>query len=93
MFAKLPARSPAPAPRCSHTATRVEEGILVLGGGVSDGGWRHFGDAWLLDLSNMRWRALEVSGGFCPRRGHSTAYDAPRRRLVVFGGGRPRGNS
>ena len=91
MWTKLHTESQPPAPRCSHTATAVDAGVVVLGGGSVESdearspvddvvlehpSFRHFADAWLLRASDARWLPLEIEGGFTPRRGHSTVFDA-----------------
>ncbi|KAH8048187.1 DUF4410-containing protein [Aureococcus anophagefferens] len=86
-WAQLPAHTPRPSPRCSHSATAVPGGLLIYGGGVATPGGKftHCGDAWLLDEETARWRELEMDDS-CARRGHTSVYDARREQLVVFGG-------
>ena len=57
---------------------------MILFGGYGVGGVQ--GDLWSLDLTNQIWRQLVVPDGPGPRWGMLSAYDARRRRMVLFGG-------
>ena len=81
----------SPPGRCSHSATAVDNGVLILGGGRANDGssngqpaFVHFCDAWFLDPQDAQWRELAVDSPFTARRGHSALLH--ERHLVVFGG-------
>ena len=75
---------PRPPPRCSHAATALEGGIIVLGGGVyREHRFKHYADAWLLEAATATWRELPLSDDFVARRGHSAVHDVARDRLIV----------
>ena len=81
----------SPPGRCSHSATSVDNGVLILGGGRANDGssngqpaFVHFCDAWFLDPQDAQWRELTIESPFTARRGHSALLH--ERRLVVFGG-------
>ncbi len=81
----------SPPGRCSHSATCVDNGVLILGGGRANDGssngqpaFVHFCDAWFLDPHDAQWRELTIDSPFTARRGHSALLH--ERQLVVFGG-------
>ncbi len=81
----------SPPGRCSHSATNVDNGVLILGGGRANDGssngqpaFVHFCDAWFLDPQDAQWRELTIDNPFTARRGHSALLH--ERQLVVFGG-------
>ena len=81
----------SPPGRCSHSATAVDNGVLILGGGRANDGssngqpaFVHFCDAWFLDPQDAQWRELTIESPFTARRGHSALLH--ERQLVVFGG-------
>ena len=81
----------SPPGRCSHSATAVDNGVLILGGGRANDGssngqpaFVHFCDAWFLDPRDAQWRELTIESPFTARRGHSALLH--ERQLVVFGG-------
>ena len=60
-------RGTAPAGRVSHTATLVDEDlVLIIGGGAmgvgatrdSEGAWRMFRDVHVLDCRTMEWNCV-----------------------------------
>lgn len=57
---------------------------LVLYGGMSNGGRQ--GDTWEWDDTNWYLRMPVSAGGPPAREGTAMAYDAPRQRVVLFGG-------
>ena len=81
-----PQGTPPPA-RDHHTAIydARRDRVLVFGG---EDGERLFGDVWALALSPTPvWtELLPTGGGPSPRMGHTAILDAPRDRMVVFGG-------
>ena len=76
----------SPPGRCSHSATCVDNGVLILGGGRANDGssngqpaFVHFCDAWFLDPRDAQWRELQIHSEagpfpnpFTARRGHSS---------------------
>lgn len=58
----------------------------ILFGGESEGSWSN--EVWQLDLgSNPRWSSIPIVGPRPSARSyHSSIYDPPRHRMVVFGG-------
>ena len=79
----------SPPGRCSHSATSVDNGVLILGGGRANDGssngqpaFVHFCDAWFLDPQDAQWRELAIESPFTARRGHSALLH--ERHLVVF---------
>ena len=81
-----------PTARCSHSATRVEEELYIIGGGYIDSEapgreFIHLNDVWKLSIHSMEWSRLELSGDVFPaRRGHSAAFDQGNACIIVFGG-------
>ena len=84
---------PAPPGRTDHSAVYdpVRDRIVVYGGrhytSPSDNSGYSDGDAWSLSLSTLTWSPILPAGALPPTRGRHQAYfDAPRDRMVVFGG-------
>ena len=66
----------------------VEHRLVAFGGydGVSPPAQRR-GDLWTLDLDGPpAWIQLALPGAPTARSGHRAIYDAPRHRMVLFGG-------
>jgi len=79
---------PGPAARWGgHAVYDAAQDRLVVYGGRQSGG-ATFGDVWALSLgATPRWTALAPQGAAPPPRwGGAVAYDAARRRMVVWGG-------
>lgn len=85
-WSQLQAGGTSPSPRRDHVlAYDAAEGSLYLHGGRSAG--QPLSDLWLYETGAGTWRPLSPSGeGPAPRFGHNAAFDAPRGRLVLFGG-------
>lgn len=75
--------APKPSARCDHSATFVPGWGTALFGGRNTAALR---DLWLLVeiYPNRSWTLVSSDGP--PRAGHTTVFDADRRRLLVFGG-------
>ena len=66
----------------------VHDEMVVFGGQVGNASSPNLNDVWSLPLANpVSWNAMSPSGT-APRWRHSHAavYDAPRGRMIVFGG-------
>ena len=76
----------APASRYAHTAIYdpARDQMIVFGGRA---GSTYFADTWALSLETLSWTQI-ASGGGGPsgRFGHAAILDAPRDRVIVFGG-------
>jgi hypothetical protein len=87
------AASQPPSPRWGHSATRVQNKVIVFGGADHDA-TRH--DVHVLDLATGAWSeplmGIEAAGG--ARTWHSATHvtysDPPMHAVFVFGGERPR---
>ncbi|KAF4684586.1 hypothetical protein FOZ62_020173, partial [Perkinsus olseni] len=75
-----------PAPRANHTATLVENSIVLFGGHGGQGySRRPFNDVHVLNLDNDRWIELQCQGNPpAPRSGHGAF--AKDGNLYIFGG-------
>lgn len=89
----LAATGSFPPGRTDHSAVYdpVRDRIVVYGGrhytSPSDNSGYSDGDAWSLSLATLAWSPILPAGTIPPTRGHHQAYfDAPRERMVVFGG-------
>ncbi len=82
-----------PPPRWSASAIydALRESMVVFGGGAVNA----FADTWVLRLSGaLAWsRLFPVEFAPSPRNEQATVWDAPRRRMIVFGGQGPAGAS
>jgi len=60
---------------------------MLLYGGLDGSGYAR-GDLWQLTLAGTpAWSPLVVAGGPTGRFGHTAIFDAPKHRMIVFGGG------
>ncbi len=77
----------APGRRSGHAATYDPLGDRMLIFGGWDGGQGR-NDAWALSLAGpVSWSPILASGSFPdPRYNHGVIYDAPRNRMLLFGG-------
>ena len=91
-----------PAPRVSHSSTRVDDKLFVIGGGFMEQSlphldeenepavFQHHGDVWTLALKSMAWTQVVFPAGAVQmkpsRRGHSAALHAASGRIICFGG-------
>lgn len=75
---------PSARTRASVVYDPLRDRMLMFGGAH----WIYdFDETWALDLAGPTWRLLPASGTLPPAQGgHSAIYDAPRDRMVVFGG-------
>ena len=62
----------------------VRNHLVIFGGKTTD----PLGDTWIFELESRSWREVRASSAPDARRGHTAVYDAPRRRMVIFGGQR-----
>ncbi|CAO3597623.1 unnamed protein product [Absidia cylindrospora] len=78
-----------PGPRRLHTATCLQDRMVVYGGGTST---PFDSDVWVLDASQypqLTWRRQEMANsslGPGSRMGHSAVLDSNRKRIYIFGG-------
>jgi hypothetical protein len=77
-------------PRAYHSATLIQNRYLVCIGGMQE--QRSILSEAILDTQTWTWLQVPVSDPLASpkpsaRHGHSTIFDAPRNRLVMFGGG------
>jgi hypothetical protein len=83
----LPDDATRPDPRSAHQAWIWNGSMYILGGERSSPAGHKFrvlNDLWRLDLSALRWHALELAGGPSPRSGHRVAVVGDR--AVLYGG-------
>jgi len=88
-WSQVRTRGPLPPARGQHSAIYdgANQRMIVYGGHSR---YHNFRDVWALDLTPgaERWSKLFPDGdGPGARRWHTAIYDAPRSRMVVFGGG------
>jgi len=77
--------SNAPAPRVDGTITydSATRRVYLFGGQGSE----NFNDLWMYSLERRQWEQINTPGEKPPARfGHTLILDAPRNRLIVFGG-------
>jgi hypothetical protein len=75
---------PPPARAVATIAHDTAKDRLVLFGGLAD---PNLGDVWELDLAANEWTEILPTGGPpTPRLQASGIFDAPRNRMVIFGG-------
>ncbi|KAI8344748.1 hypothetical protein BC941DRAFT_15942 [Chlamydoabsidia padenii] len=78
-----------PGPRRLHTATCLQDRMVVYGGGTTS---PFDSDVWILDASQypqltwMRQTMGNASSSPGARMGHSAVLDATRRRIYIYGG-------
>lgn len=98
-WSKLAVEGTVPAPRIEHSAVwdPARKRLIAYGGlhitpvtgGEADWHYEYHRDAPVLDLSGpvARWSDLgpAVRSGYVPRA-HTAVFDAPRERIVLFGG-------
>lgn len=77
-------------PRAYHSATLIQNRYLVCIGGMQERG--SILSESILDTNTWTWLQVPVSDPLINpkpsgRHGHSMIFDAPRNRLVMFGGG------
>lgn len=80
-----------PVRRCLHHATADAAGdqMLLFGGCASGTPMPNncpLGDLWSFDLRTNRWTEVTSNPRPQPRQWYGTAFDAARRRMIVFGG-------
>jgi FlgD Ig-like domain/Galactose oxidase, central domain len=79
----------APEPRflCSAIYDALGDRVVIFGG-VDDAGGIYLDDTWALTLGDSpAWQELAVGAPRPAQRAEHTAiYDAPRRRMIMFGG-------
>ena len=81
---------PPPARAFPGVICAAPQDRMILFGGY-DGGTRN--DVWALDLAVPVWTQWSPTGGPpTPRLSASAVYDAPRNRMVIFGGAGPGGD-
>ena len=80
----------APDPRAEHAAVAASEGETLFVSGGRLGLAAVSAEVWRLNRfqGQFFWTQLAMSGSPQPgpRYGHTALYDAPRRRILVFGG-------
>ncbi len=76
----------APSPRVQAAmAYDSSRGRAVMFGGIDIASGADLGDTWEWD--GATWASLSPTNAPSPRHDHAMAYDAKRRRVVLFGGG------
>ena len=77
-----------PLRRCLHHAAYNPAGreMLLYGGCASGFGLCPLGDLWSFDLESNRWTERKPAAPPPPRQHYGLAFDAPRGKMVVFGG-------
>ncbi|KAI8084673.1 kinase-like domain-containing protein, partial [Halteromyces radiatus] len=84
-----------PGPRRLHTATCLQDRMLVYGGGTTT---PSDSDVWVLDASQyptltwLRQSMANASQGPGARMGHTAVLDSTRRRIYIYGGWTGQGN-
>ncbi|KAJ3281160.1 hypothetical protein HK104_000175 [Borealophlyctis nickersoniae] len=81
-WTKATTTGPAPSPRGYHTSTLIQGGKKVVVFGGSDGN-ECFSDVHVLDLTDMKWHAVEVDKPY-PRLSHTATQVGSY--LFIFGG-------
>jgi hypothetical protein len=82
----LPTVGAAPTSRSAALTVydAVHDRVVLHGGSVGD---HSQGDVWTLSLWDFRWRPLQVTNPYPPRRSaHAGVFDPVRSRLLVYGG-------
>jgi FlgD Ig-like domain/Galactose oxidase, central domain len=76
----------APPARSVHTAIydAANDRMVIFGG--FDGSGPNLNDTWALTLSTPAWSELDPGTGPSSRTAMSAIYDAPRARMLMFGG-------
>ena len=77
-----------PLRRCLHHAAYDAQGdqMFLFGGCASGFGPCPLGDLWSFDLNANQWRQIQSAPQPMARQWYGLAFDANRRRMVVFGG-------
>ncbi|MCC6293258.1 MAG: hypothetical protein IT164_11460 [Bryobacterales bacterium] len=84
-FTRLPTEGPAPSPRVDGTIAYDGASSRVYLFGGLDNSARN--DLWFYSLAQRRWEEVQATGTKpAARFGHTLLHDAPRRRLILFGG-------
>ncbi|MBN2493058.1 MAG: hypothetical protein JXR96_00600 [Deltaproteobacteria bacterium] len=73
-----------PSARYDAAAAASEDGRLFIFGGRSGHGF--LSDLWVFDPQSLSFRELPGESGPSARSGSTLFWDAPRKRLVLFGG-------
>jgi len=82
---QAPADAGGPSPRSGHAMAYdpVRDRVVLVGG--TDGARHEIFDTWEWD--GRRWAPIELAGALpSPRTGHTLAFHAGSRRVVLFGG-------
>ena len=84
-FTRLPADGAAPSPRVDGTiAYDGSTRRIYMFGGLETSARN---DLWFYSLAQRRWEEVQAAGSKpAARFGHTLLHDAPRRRLILFGG-------
>lgn len=74
-----------PPARSGAMSVDHDKGVIYLYGGWTKSGERRAGDMW--QWNGSEWKQLQPPGNTPGKRGgHSMAYDANRKKIILFGG-------
>jgi N-acetylneuraminic acid mutarotase len=76
----------APPPRYDHMLIAADgfNRLVLFGGRTADN--ETLGDTWIFDPATNLWREVTPAGSPMARLGSAIAYDALRKRIIMFGG-------
>lgn len=76
----------APPPRYDHMLVDTGEfkRLVLFGGRTADN--ETLGDTWIYELTTDSWRQVKSAISPMARLGAAVAYDAARKRIIMFGG-------
>ncbi len=74
----------SPPPRFHHSATAVNNNILIYGGRNEYN--THLSDIYAFDTETHEWKIPQIVGHLPDRSSHSAVYAPTKNKLIIFGG-------